>query len=205
MPWSQFSESWALSQLFHSPLSLSSRGSLVLLSFLPLRWCHLHIWGYCYFSRQSWFQLVLPPAQHFIWWTLHMLNKQGDNIQPWHTLFHIPSESPHSNLLKHGCSVFILQRRKLRFWLAHHLFKDIKQVNSVIRFRIPQSVWLQRLACLYTAPSWPLWQGCGENWLGLCTRPTAVYPRFSQDMHLSRPLVSDPEHPLGTWSSSWAI
>ena len=53
-------------------------------------------------------------------------------------------------------AVFILQRRKLRFWLAHHLFKDIKQVNSVIRFRIPQSVWLQRLSCLYTAPSWAL-------------------------------------------------
>ena len=30
MPWSSFSECWALSQLFHSPLSLSSRGSLVL-------------------------------------------------------------------------------------------------------------------------------------------------------------------------------
>ena len=35
MSWSQFSECWALSQLFYSPLSLSSRGSLVLLHFLP--------------------------------------------------------------------------------------------------------------------------------------------------------------------------
>ena len=34
MPWSSFSECWALSQLFHSPLSLSLRGSLVL-CFLP--------------------------------------------------------------------------------------------------------------------------------------------------------------------------
>ena len=33
-PWSYLSECWALSQLFHSPLSLSSRGSLVL-HFLP--------------------------------------------------------------------------------------------------------------------------------------------------------------------------
>ena len=32
-----------LSQLFHSPLSLSSRGSLVPLHFLPLGWCHQHI------------------------------------------------------------------------------------------------------------------------------------------------------------------
>ena len=35
---------WVLSQLFHSPLSSPSRGSLVLLHFLPLKWYHLHIW-----------------------------------------------------------------------------------------------------------------------------------------------------------------
>ena len=34
MPWSSFSECWALSQLFHSPLLLSSKGPLVL-CFLP--------------------------------------------------------------------------------------------------------------------------------------------------------------------------
>ena len=51
-----------LSQLFHSPLSLSSRGSLVLVHFLHWGWCHLHIWGYWYFSWQSWFQLVLQPS-----------------------------------------------------------------------------------------------------------------------------------------------
>ena len=39
-------------------------GSLVLLYFLPLGWWHLHIWGYWSFSWQSWFQLVLLPAQH---------------------------------------------------------------------------------------------------------------------------------------------
>ena len=33
MPWSSFFESWVLSQLFHSPLSPSSRGSLVSLHF----------------------------------------------------------------------------------------------------------------------------------------------------------------------------
>ena len=29
-------------------------------------WCHLHIWHYWYFSQQSWFQLVLLPAQHLL-------------------------------------------------------------------------------------------------------------------------------------------
>ena len=52
MPWSSFSEWWALSQLFHSPLSLSSRGSLVPLHFLPWGWGHPHLWGYWCFSRK---------------------------------------------------------------------------------------------------------------------------------------------------------
>ena len=35
-------------------------------------WCHLHIWGYWYFSQQPWVQLVLPSTQHFSWCTLHI-------------------------------------------------------------------------------------------------------------------------------------
>ena len=65
---------WMLSfkPAFHSPLSPSSRGSLVPLCFLLLGWYHLHIWGYWYFSQESWFQLVLLPAEHFSWYTLHI-------------------------------------------------------------------------------------------------------------------------------------
>ena len=36
------SKCWVLSQLFHSPLSPSSRGSLVLLHFLPFEWYRLN-------------------------------------------------------------------------------------------------------------------------------------------------------------------
>ena len=50
MLWSLVFESWAVSQLFHFSLSPSSRGSFILLCFLPLGWCHLHIWSCCYFS-----------------------------------------------------------------------------------------------------------------------------------------------------------
>ena len=46
MPWSLFTECWVSSQLFHFPLSLSSRGSLVPLHFLTLVKHHLHIWGH---------------------------------------------------------------------------------------------------------------------------------------------------------------
>ena len=68
-------------------LSLSSRGSLVPLHFLSLKWYHLHIWACWHFSWQSWFQLVSHPAQPFSWCTLQKLSKQGDNIQLWHTPF----------------------------------------------------------------------------------------------------------------------
>ena len=64
----------SLSQLFHFPLSPSSRDSLVPLSFLSFWWYHLHIWGYWYFCRQCWFQLVLHPAQRFSWCTLHQFS-----------------------------------------------------------------------------------------------------------------------------------
>ena len=71
MPWSYFLNV-EFCQLFHSALSSSSRGSLVSLCFPPLERCYLHIWGYWYFSLQSWFQLILHPTWHFAWCTLHM-------------------------------------------------------------------------------------------------------------------------------------
>ena len=69
--WSSFLECWVLSQLFHSPLLPSSRGSLVSLQFLPFKWCHLPICCGWYFSQQSWFQLVSHSAWHFRWYILH--------------------------------------------------------------------------------------------------------------------------------------
>ena len=59
------------SQLFQSPLSPSSKDSLVPLHFLPLKRYHLHIWGCWYFSWHSWFQLVIHPAWYFAWCILH--------------------------------------------------------------------------------------------------------------------------------------
>ena len=72
MPRSQFFYCWVLSQLFHSPLSPSSTGSLVPLCFLPLEWYNLHIWGFWHFSQHSWFQVVIYPAWHFVWYILHV-------------------------------------------------------------------------------------------------------------------------------------
>ena len=48
-------------RLFHSFFYVCDKGG-----------CHLRIWGYWYFSWQSWFQLVLLPTQCFSWCTLHI-------------------------------------------------------------------------------------------------------------------------------------
>ena len=64
---------WMLS--FKSAFSVSSfifikRLFKVPLCFLPKGWCHLHIWGYWYFSQKSSFQLELHPTRHFAWCSL---------------------------------------------------------------------------------------------------------------------------------------
>ena len=90
-------ESWVLSQLFHSPLSPSSRGSSVPLCFLPVEWGHLHIWG-TVICQIFLLALLIPtcdisnPGLCIIYSTLK-LNKQGKNIQPFPTPFPILNES----------------------------------------------------------------------------------------------------------------
>ena len=63
-------------------------------SLSAIRVVSLHIWGYWYFFLQSWFQLVLHPAQHLeSMYSTYKLNKQGDNIQSWRTPFPIWNQS----------------------------------------------------------------------------------------------------------------
>ena len=94
MPWSLFSECWALSQLVHSPLSLSSRGSLVPLHFLPFR-----VALSAYLRLLIFLPAILipawassSPAFHLLY-SAYKLNKQGDSIQPSHTPFLIWNQS----------------------------------------------------------------------------------------------------------------
>ena len=91
MPWSSFSKYWALSQLFHSPLSLSSRGFLVPLHFLLftyfyfiiilalvlLNFCHLYskihyLWVCTYCLMCVCINLSVHVSWHFLvsYWTL---------------------------------------------------------------------------------------------------------------------------------------
>ena len=126
---------YVLSQVFYSPLSPSSKGSLVPLHFLPLKWYHLHIWGYWYFSQESWFQLVSHLAWHFTCCTLYKLNSRVTaltysfaNLEPVH------------------CSMFccflsciqVSQETSKVVWYSH-LFKNFPQfvvTHTVKGFRV---------------------------------------------------------------------
>ena len=104
---------------FHPPLSPSSTGSLVPLHFLPSKSYHLPIWGCWYFSWQSWFQLVLllVLVWHFVWCTLHMLNKQVTIYKPWCTSFLILNQFvvPCSVLTVASCPAYRFLKRPVRW------------------------------------------------------------------------------------------
>ena len=90
MPWSSFSECWALSQLFHSPLSLSSRGSSV------LHFSAIRVVSSAYLRLVIFFPAILIPAcassspAILMMYSACKWNKQGGNIQPWLTPFPTP-------------------------------------------------------------------------------------------------------------------
>ena len=144
MPWSSFSECWALSQLFHSPLSLSSRASFVLY-FLSQGWCHLHIWGYWYFSQKSWFQLVLYPAWHFTWCKAQSVN----HLPVWGYWYFLPE------ILIPACA-----SSSPAFPMMFPAYKLNKQGDVIQPWCTPFLIWNQSVvACLFpTVASWPAYR-----------------------------------------------
>ena len=93
MPWSSFFECWVLSQLFHSPLSLLSRGSLVL-HFLPTRVLSSAYLRLLIFLLASFDSACASSSLAFhMMYSAYKLNKQGDSIQPWRTPFPIWNQS----------------------------------------------------------------------------------------------------------------
>ena len=122
---------WMLSfkPAFHSPLSPSSRGSLVALHFLPLGWCHLHL-------RLLIFLLaILIPAcassspAFLMMYSAYSLNKQGDNLQPWHTSFPIWNQSvvPCPVLTVASWPAYMFLRRQVRWSGIPISFKNFPQ------------------------------------------------------------------------------
>ena len=138
---SLFFECSVLSQIFHVPLSLPLKGSLIPLHSLPQGWCHLHIWGYWYFSWH-WFQLVLYPVWYFSWSTgAYKLNKQVNRIQPWCNPFPTRNQSvfpcPVLTAASWAAHTF-LGRQVIMAWYSH-LFQNFSQfvvIQTVKGFNI---------------------------------------------------------------------
>ena len=101
MPWSSFSECWALSELFHSPLSLSSRGSFFFFSkrLFSSSLSAIRVVSSAYLRLLIFLPAILIPAcassspAFLMTYSACKLNKQGDSIQPWGTPFLIWSQS----------------------------------------------------------------------------------------------------------------
>ena len=130
MPWSSFSECWVLSQLFHSPLSLSSRGSLIFFTFY-------HKGGViCISEVIDISPTILIPAcassspAFLMLYSAYKLNKQGDNIQPWRTPFPIWNRSVVT------CLVLTVSS-----WSAYRFLKrQVRCSGILISFRIFHSL-----------------------------------------------------------------
>ena len=77
-----FSLSFTFIKILFSSSSLSAVG-----------WCHLHIWDYWYFSCNLDSDLFSTSPVFCMMYSAYKINKEGGNIQPWHTLFPIWNQS----------------------------------------------------------------------------------------------------------------
>ena len=90
MPWSLVFECWVFSQLFHSPLSPSSKGCLL---------SAIGVVSSAYLRLLIFLPATLIPAcassspAFLMMCSAWKLNKQGDNTQPWRILFPVCSQS----------------------------------------------------------------------------------------------------------------
>ena len=122
---------WVLSQLFHSPLSLSSRGSYgSLLS-------AIRVVSSAYLRLLIFLLAVLMPAcassspAFLMMYSTCKLNKQGNDIQPWCTPFPIWKQSVVP------CTVLTVAS-----WLAYRfLRRQVRWSGIPISFRIFNSLW----------------------------------------------------------------
>ena len=94
MPWSWFSECCVYSQPFHCLFSLSSRGSLVLLSFSAIREVSSAYLRLLIFLPEILISACASSSLAFhMMSSAYKLNEQGDNMQPWHTPFPVWNQS----------------------------------------------------------------------------------------------------------------
>ena len=116
VPWSFLFEWWVLSQLFHCPLSFSSRGSSV-----PSLLSALRVVSSVNLTLLIYLPAILIPAYassspaFFMMYSAYKLNKQGDNIQTWGTPFLIQNESAIRCPVLTVASSYRFLRRRVRW------------------------------------------------------------------------------------------
>ena len=92
---------------------------------------YLNIWGYWYFSEQSWFQLVLHLAWHFAWCILHISFISG--WQYTALTYSFPNLEPVScSVSGSNCwfltSIQISQEEGKMIWYSHLLHSTISTI-----------------------------------------------------------------------------
>ena len=124
-------------------------------------WCHLHIWGYWYFSRQSWFQLCFfyPSISHDIlclfvkWagWQYTALTYSFSHLEP------VCCSMSSSKCCFLTC-IWVSQEAGQVVWYSH-LFQNFPQcivINTVKGFGIAnkaeRDVFLE-LSCFFDDPA----------------------------------------------------
>ena len=142
--WSSFSECWALSKLFHPPLSVSSFTFIRrLLSSCSLS--AIRVVLSAYLRLLIFLPAILIPAcasyspAFLMMYSAYKLNKQGDNIQPWCTPFPIWNQSVVS------CPVLTVAS-----WPAYRFLKrQVRWSGIPVSFRIFHSLlWLTQWKAL---------------------------------------------------------
>ena len=158
-PWSSFSECWALSQLFHSPLyfhqKLFSSSSLSAIRVVPSEYLRLLIF----------LPAILIPAcawSSSAFLMMHSackLNKQGDNIQPWYTPFPIWNQSvvPCPALTVASWDAYRVLRKQVRWSgipISWRIFHNSCHLHSQRPFLLAQR--LKRLPPMQETWVWSL-------------------------------------------------
>ena len=162
IPWSSFFECWALSQLFHSPLSPSSGGSLI-----PL--CTIRVVSSAYLRLLIFLPSTFIPTcassslAFCVMYSAYMLNKQGDNIQPCCIPFPVLNQCivPCSVLTVASWSAYRFLRRQVEWsyipislrifqFVVIHPVKGFSEVNEA-----EVKVFLE-FSCLYVLIQWML-------------------------------------------------
>ena len=109
----------------------------------PLEWYDLHIWGCLYFSQQFWFQLLIHPARHFVWCTLHRSEIRRVTIFSLETVLSQFLNSPLfisvSNCYLLTC-IQVSQEAGKVVWDSH-LFKNFLQFVVINSQRLWCSQW----------------------------------------------------------------